>query len=290
MKAPALFLRELRLEHTLFALPFAYTGAIFAARGVPSWHALLWITLAVLGARTAAMAANRYFDREIDARNPRTARRALASGALSPAWMVWATVAGLALLLLAAWMLNPLCVYLMPVAALLLLAYPLCKRFTWLVHFVLGAVDGLAPLGAYVGITGTVSPAAFLLFGAVTVWVGGFDVIYALMDVDVDRAQGIRSLPARFGEGSGRRLPLALHVLMCALLLAAGASAGLGYAYYASVMAGIVLVAYERRLFDTAPNLFVVNERVFTANMAFSLVVLAATVAGFVLPAPLGTT
>ena len=156
-----LFLREIRLEHTLFALPFAYVGAVLGARGFPSWHALLWITLAVLGARTAAMAANRYFDRDIDARNPRTARRALATGALSPVVMVWAIVLGLALLLLSAWMLNPLCVKLLPIAALGVLVYPLCKRFTWLVHFVLGAVDGLAPLGAFIGVTGTVSPSAF---------------------------------------------------------------------------------------------------------------------------------
>ncbi|HEY1429531.1 MAG TPA: UbiA family prenyltransferase, partial [Candidatus Tumulicola sp.] len=148
------FLKEIRIEHTLFALPFAYVGAIVAARSIPSWTALVWITLAVLGARTSAMAINRYLDRDIDARNPRTARRALANGTLSPAAMLWATAAGLALLVLAAWMLNPLCVKLLPIAAILLLAYPLCKRFTWTTHFVLGAVDALAPLGAYVAISG----------------------------------------------------------------------------------------------------------------------------------------
>ena len=154
VKSAAVFLREIRVEHTLFALPFAYVGAILAARGIPSLAALIWITLAVLGARTAAMAANRFLDREIDARNPRTARRALASGTLAPATMLWASAAGLALLLISAWMLNPLCVKLMPIAALLVVIYPLCKRFTWTTHFVLGAVDGLAPLGAYVGVAG----------------------------------------------------------------------------------------------------------------------------------------
>lgn len=218
MKVLGLFLREIRIEHTLFALPFAYVGAILAARGIPSPAALGWITLAVLGARTAAMAANRFLDREIDARNPRTARRALASGALPPAAMVWASLAGLALLLWAAWMLNPLCVKLMPVAALLLLIYPLCKRFTWASHFVLGAVDGLAPLGAYIGIAGTITLPALLLFAAVTIWVAGFDIIYALMDLAVDEAQGIRSLPARFGEASGRVLPIVLHAAMLLLL------------------------------------------------------------------------
>ena len=164
MSTISIFLKEIRIEHTFFALPFAYTGAIVAAHGIPSWWSLLWITLAVLGARTAAMAANRLFDRDLDARNPRTARRALATGTLSPAVMVWAIAAGLLLLLYSAWMLNPLCVKLMPLAALGVLIYPLCKRFTWSTHFVLGAVDGLAPLGAYIGVAGTVGAPAVLLF------------------------------------------------------------------------------------------------------------------------------
>ena len=277
------FLKEIRIEHTLFAMPFAYVGAVFAARGIPSLWAVIWITLAVFGARTAAMAANRYFDREIDAKNPRTARRAVASGELSPSVMVWAIFLGFALLLLSAWMLNPLCVKLMPIAALGVLVYPLCKRFTWFVHFVLGAVDGLAPLGAYIGITGTVSTSAFLLFGAVTVWVAGFDIIYALMDVSVDRAEGIRSLPARFGEKWGRWLPIVLHGVMALLLAAAGAAANAGWPYYAGVAAAIALTVYEDRLFGLSENLFVLNERIFTSNMTFSIVFLAATVAGFVL-------
>jgi len=282
MKA-ALFLREIRIEHTLFALPFAYAGAVVAARGLPSWAALGWITLAVLGARTAAMAANRYLDRDIDARNPRTARRAVASGALSPASMVWAVIIGLGVLLWAAWMLNPLCVKLMPIAAVLLLIYPLCKRFTWLVHFVLGAVDALAPLGAYIGIAGTVSWAAMLLFLAVTIWVAGFDIIYALMDVAVDRAQGLSSLPARFGESSGRVLPIALHVVMALLLALIGSLTRTNPIYYAGVVAAIALVFYEDRLLRVAENVFVLNERVFIANMAFSLVFLATTIAGYAL-------
>jgi 4-hydroxybenzoate polyprenyltransferase len=277
----ALFLREIRIEHTLFALPFAYVGAFMAARGLPSWAQLGWITLAVLGARTAAMAANRYFDREIDARNPRTARRAVASGALSPGSMVWAVAIGLAVLLWSAWMLNPLCVKLMPVAALLLLGYPLCKRFTWLVHFVLGAADALAPLGAYIGITGTVTWPALLLFFAVTVWVAGFDVIYALMDVRVDRAQGLRSLPARFGETAGRVLPGLLHSAMLVLLALAGFFAEAGWIYYLGVIAAAALVLYEDRLFDVAENVFALNERVFIANMIFSLCFLVTTAISF---------
>ena len=287
MKA-VLFLKELRIEHTLFALPFAYVGALLAARGFPSWAALGWITLAVVGARTAAMAANRYLDRDIDARNPRTARRAVASGALAPATMLWAVAAGLIVLLGAAWMLNPLCVELMPVAALALLIYPLCKRFTWLAHFVLGAVDALAPLGAYIGIAGRADWPAVLLFLAVTLWVAGFDIIYALLDLPIDRAQGIRSLPARFGETSAHALPLALHLVMLGLLAWAGWTAHAGWLYYAGVAAAAVLVAYERRLLDTAENPFALNDRIFVSNMTFSVVFLGTTAANYLAPAARG--
>jgi 4-hydroxybenzoate polyprenyltransferase len=283
MNNARLFLKEIRIEHTFFALPFAYTGAIVAAGGLPSWWALLWITLAVLGARTAAMAANRYFDRDIDARNPRTARRALATGDLPPSVMLWAIALGLALLLYGAWMLNPLCVKLMPLAALGVLGYPLCKRFTWGTHFVLGAVDALAPLGAYIGITGTIALPAVLLFVAVTVWVAGFDIIYALMDLGVDREQGLASVPSRLGENAGRRLPALLHVLMLCALALAGYTAGAGRWYYLGVLASAALIVYEERQFSAAPNVFVLNERIFLANMSFSLVFLATTLAGFAL-------
>ncbi len=282
-KQSSLFFKEIRIEHTLFALPFAYVGAVFAARGLPAWGALLWITLAVFGARTAAMAANRYFDRDLDARNPRTARRALASGALAPSVMLWAIAGGLILLLIAAWELNPLCVKLMPLAVLGLLLYPLCKRFTWLVHFVLGAVDALAPLGAFIGITGTITLPAILLFVAVTAWVAGFDIIYALMDLSVDKAQGIRSLPARFGERSARVLPIALHLVMIAALGAAGYLAHAAVGYYAGVALAATLVVYENQQFDLAKNIFALNERIFLTNMAFSVAFLATTLAGFTL-------
>jgi 4-hydroxybenzoate polyprenyltransferase len=281
MRAVRLFLREIRLEHTLFALPFAYVGAILAARGLPTAAQIGWITLAVLGARTAAMAANRFLDREIDARNPRTARRALASGTLPPSTMLWAAVAGLSILLWAAWMLNPLCLKLLPIAVVLLLIYPLCKRFTWLTHFVLGAVDGLAPLGAYVAIAGKITLPAVALFVAVTIWVAGFDIIYALMDLTVDRDQGISSLPARFGERSGRFVPILLHLAMLALLTGAGILDGAGRAYYLGIAALAILILYEEYLFRSGANLFVINERVFLSNMAFSVVFLLTTLGAY---------
>jgi 4-hydroxybenzoate polyprenyltransferase len=274
-------LREIRLEHTLFALPFAYVGAVLAAHGLPTLHQFVWITLAVLGARTAAMAANRYIDRDIDARNPRTARRALATGTLAPGVMLAAAAAGIAILILAAFQLNPLCVKLLPLAALGILAYPFCKRFTWGTHFVLGAVDGLAPLGAFIAVSGTVSLAALLVFAAVTIWVAGFDIIYALMDREIDVAQNIRSIPARFGESSGRRLPIALHATMILLLAGAGALAGVGPPYYLGVAFAAALTWYEDRLFGRSKNIFVLNERVFVSNMVFSVAFLATTLGGF---------
>ena len=274
-------LREIRVEHTFFALPFAYAGAVFAAHGLPTLHQFVWITLAVLGARTAAMATNRYVDRDIDARNPRTARRALADGTLAPSTMLVTAALGIVLLVIAAANLGPLCLRLLPLAALGIFAYPFCKRFTWGVHFVLGAIDGFAPLGAYIAIAGTVSVSAALLFVAVTLWVAGFDIIYALMDRDIDVAQRIRSIPARFGEASGRRLPLALHLAMAVLLGVAGVLAPVGPLYYLGVAAVLGLVWYENRLFAKAPNVFVLNEGVFIANMVFSVVFLMTTYAGF---------
>lgn len=278
-----LFLRDIRIEHTLFALPFAYVGAVMAARGLPSAWQLLWITLAVIGARTSAMAANRFFDRTIDARNPRTAARPTASGKLQPRVMAVAIVSGLALLTFSAAMLNPLCLKLFPIAAFGVLFYPLCKRFTWGTHFFLGAVDGLAPLGAFIGVAGAVTYPALLLFVAVTLWVAGFDVIYALMDYGIDVEQGIRSIPARFGRGTGRWVPILLHVAMTVLLLFAGTLSGAHLAYYIGVALAAVLVFYEDRLFGIAKNFFVLNDRVFVTNMAFSVVFLLTTLAGFTL-------
>ncbi len=277
----AAFFKEIRIEHTLFALPFAYTGAIFAAGGIPRLHALIWITLAVLGARTAAMAANRYLDREIDARNPRTANRELAAGRLDPAVMLWACGAGLVLLTISAWELNPLCVKLLPVAALGAIFYPLCKRYTWLTHFVLGAVDALAPLGAFIAIRGGIDLSAVLLFLAVTVWVAGFDVIYALMDFAVDRAQTLSSLPARFGERTARSWATGLHALMIVLLTAAGLAGHAGKLYVLGVLAAGVLLLAEIRALEREPDIFALNDLVFKANMAFSVVFFATTAVAF---------
>jgi len=279
-----LFLAEIRIEHTLFALPFAYVGAIIAARGLPTVWQFAWITLAVLGARTAAMSANRLFDREIDARNPRTARRALPTGALGQNVMVIAIVAGLGLLLISALSLNPLCVVLMPIAAVGVVVYPFCKRFTWMTHFVLGAVDGFAPLGAFIAVAGTVTWAALALFAAVALWVAGFDVAYALMDLPIDRQQSLRSLPARFGAASAPPALLLSHAVTVAALAAVGIWSSATWPYAIGIVAGVALVLYEWRLLGSNINVFALNDRIFTANMIFSVVFLISTAAAFGIP------
>jgi 4-hydroxybenzoate polyprenyltransferase len=277
-----LFLRDIRVEHTLFALPFAYVGAVMGARGLPSWWQLLWITLAVVGARTAAMAANRYFDKDLDAKIPRTAKRAVASGKLPASVMLWAIAGGLALLVVSAAVLNPLCLKLLPLAAVGVVVYPLLKRFTWLVHFVLGAVDACAPLGAYVAVTGRVDLPALLLFVAVTVWVAGFDILYALMDLQYDLTLDMRSFPQQFGERSARVWPIVLHVVMSFALLGAGLLAHAGWLYYAGVAIAAGVTIYEERLIALAKDVFVLNERVFLTNMGFSVAFLGTTLASYV--------
>ena len=283
MKPLRLLLEELKIEHTLFALPFAYVGALLGARALPTLHQIVWITIAVLGARTAAMAANRLLDARVDARNPRTARRHVASGALSPRAMLWAIVAGLALLTIAAWQLNPLCLELLPIGAAAVLVYPLVKRWTWGVHFVLGAVDGLAPLGAWIAVTGRVEPAALVLFAAVTLWVAGFDILYALMDRDFDLREGVRSIPARFGMKAGRLLPALLHGLVIAALALCGAMTGVHPLYWLGVVIAAFLLAYERLLIGRQHDVVALNAAVFNANMLFSVIFFLCTAASVVL-------
>ena len=253
------------------------------ARGLPTFAQLFWITVAVAGARTAAMAANRFFDRSVDAANPRTAQRPTASGALPASVMPAAVIVGVLVTLVAAWNLNPLCVALLPLATIAILIYPLCKRFTWGSHFLLGAVDGFAPLGAFIGVTGTVTFPAILLFLAVTIWVAGFDILYALMDYDVDVAQNLRSIPVRFGIAAGRSLPLVLHVGMVIVLWIAGVLSAASPIYYAGVVLAALLVLYESRLIRIATNVFALNDRVLATNMAFSVAFLATTLVAFVL-------
>ncbi len=228
------FLELIKFEHTIFALPFAYLGMILAADGLPTWDVIFWITLAMASARTLAMGSNRIADRWIDARNPRTAERPLNTGRISirTAWA--GTVLAGVILALAVRQLGPLPWRLLPGAYLFLVGYSFTKRFTWLSHFVLGFTDGLAPLGAWAAIRGSLFTLAdlpaWVLMAVVTLWIGGFDLIYACQDVDFDREHKLYSVPARMGVAFSLRLSGLLHALTTLLLLWPGAAPGAGLA------------------------------------------------------------
>ena len=188
---PQRFASLVKIEHTVFALPFAYVGAFLAVDGVPSVHDLLWITVAMVGARSLAMGLNRLIDAGLDARNPRTARRELPAGLLSPAQVLAFCAASLVVFLVSVYQLDPLVHWLWPIPVAGFVIYPYLKRWTWLTHLWLGAVDGLAPVGAWAAITGTIPWEAWALGGAVALWVAGFDLFYSLLDLEVDREQGL---------------------------------------------------------------------------------------------------
>jgi 4-hydroxybenzoate polyprenyltransferase len=237
-----------KLEHTVFALPYAYAGAILAAGQVPDAQLLAWITVAMVGARSLAMALNRLIDAGIDARNPRTARRELPAGLLTPVQVGAFAAASLAVFLVAVWQLPPVTHVLWPIPVLGFVIYPYLKRFTWLCHPFLGAVDGLAPVGGWIAVTGTVDWQPFLLGGAVALWIGGFDIIYATMDLEIDRREGLHSIPLRFGVGTALLITRIAHAGSVALLIWLGINLGLGPLYWLGLAVVAVLLAYENSI------------------------------------------
>jgi 4-hydroxybenzoate polyprenyltransferase len=241
---PALFARLIKVEHSVYALPFAYAGAFLAARGLPGWSQLLWITVAMVGARSAAMALNRLVDAELDARNPRTATRELPAGRLGRREVWLFTAVSVALLVLAAFELSTPCRYLWPIPLAAFVAYPYTKRFTWFCHYALGLTLGLAPAAAWLAVTGSLAPEAWLLFFAVGLWVGGFDVIYAIFDLDFDHAHGLHSIPVAVGQKRALRVAMLSHVATVALLAEVGVLAGLGAAYWIGLTAVAALLAW----------------------------------------------
>lgn len=268
---PRRFASLVKLEHTVFALPFAYVGAFLAADGFPGWHNMLWLTVAMGGARTLAMALNRLIDAELDGRNPRTAARELPAGTLTRA-QVWGLCGGaLTLYLVAVFQLEPIVRWLWPIPVVLFVVYPYLKRVTWLCHLWLGACTGLAPLGAWIAVTGTAPWEAWALFAAQGLWVAGFDLFYALFDLDHDRAAGLRSWATRFGERGVFAGARVFHTATVVLLAAVGFGLGSGAFYWLGVAAVAALLAYEHLLVRPG-DLRRLNAAFFKVNGLISVV------------------
>ena len=242
------FMNLVRLEHTVFALPYAYVGAILAVDGWPGFEVLLWITVVMFGARSFAMAVNRLVDAAIDARNPRTAGRELPAGRLGRPQVIGFAAVSLALFVVGISQLPPITHWLAPIVIAAFVIYPYLKRVTPLCHLWLGIVDGLAPVGGWVAVTGHFDIAAWLLGAAVACWIAGFDIIYATMDIDVDRAEGLHSMPADYGVARALYISRALHALSVVALAGVGWSLGLGPVYVVGVIAVAALLAYEQHL------------------------------------------
>jgi 4-hydroxybenzoate polyprenyltransferase len=268
------FLRLVTIEHSVFALPFAYLAALSAMYSLPPasagehrvrWGDLLLITIAMVAARTFAMAANRIIDREIDARNPRTAKRDLVTGAVSMRTALTGALVALGIFLLAAGLLSALCLTLAPLAVVPLVVYPYAKRFTWAPHAILALAQTVAPVGSWIAVTGSWSWSAVVLGLAVGTWIGGFDIIYACQDVLADRGQSVRSLPARFGVRRALLVARVVHVVTFGLFVAYGAVEGFGGFWLAGLVVTGTAFVYEHTLVRP-DDLSKVNRAFFTVN------------------------
>jgi len=266
-----LTLTAIKFSHSIFALPFALLSAFFAANGVPPARTLTWIVVAAIGARTAAMGFNRIADRSIDAANPRTANRELPAGRLSVFYMSVLVLAGAALLLLAAAELNRLCLMLSGPTLAVLFGYSLTKRFTSASHLVLGFALGLAPVGAWVAVRGTIAAIPLVFCAAVTFWTAGFDVLYSLQDLDFDRRAGLFSIPARIGAARAILVSRLFHLATFVLLVLAAILSGRGWIFFTGVLAAGALLVWEQSLVD-ARDLSRLDAAFFTANGLVSVV------------------
>lgn len=277
------FLEMIKFSHTLFALPFAFTGALLAARGLPSAAQALWILLAMVGARTAAMGMNRLIDAEIDAHNPRTATRAIPAGQISKGSVAIFIFLSILLLLFAAYRLNPLCLKLSPVALFFLALYSYCKRFTAFAHVILGLCLAAAPIGAWIAIRGEVSLPPIILGAAVLFWVAGFDILYALQDLEFDRSAGLHSIPVSLGVNGSLWLARIFSVIMILLLLWLRLALDMGMPFLCGIGATSLLLFYEHLLLKDG-DLGKLNLAFFTMNGYVSIIILIATFAEIFIP------
>ena len=267
-------LEMIKWEHSIFALPFALCGAMLAAGGLPSLRQLVWIIVAMIAARSAAMAFNRWADAAIDAANPRTSARALPAGRLTPGFVASFVVVSSAIFIVAASQLNRLSLMLSPVALAVLLLYSYTKRVTRWSHLVLGFALGIAPAAAWIAVRGSLDPRILLLTAAVTFWVGGFDVLYACQDFDFDRQSGLHSIPRHMGIRSALWIARGFHAVMVLLLVALLIVFGMGKLAACGVLAVMLLLLYEHSLVR-ASDLSKLNAAFFTMNGVISVVFFA---------------
>jgi 4-hydroxybenzoate polyprenyltransferase len=269
-------LEMIKFEHTIFALPFAFTGALLAARGLPSWSTVLWISAAMVGARSAAMGFNRWADRVFDAENPRTSMRALPQGLVTPAQVILFTAVSSALLVYAAYRLNTLSFVLSPVALAVVFFYSYTKRFTFLSHAFLGLAICLAPIGSWIAVTGKIEPPALVLGAAVLFWLLGFDVLYALQDMDFDRKSGLHSIPQQFGVGRSLWISRISHAVTMAALFWLYALLSLGWLYLVGVIIALCMIIYEHTLVSEN-DLSKLNMAFFNMNGTISVTIFVFT-------------
>jgi len=266
------FLETIKFSHTVFALPFAFTGAVLAASGFPSLYQVFWILLAMVGARTAAMGLNRLIDAEIDRANPRTRGRAIPAGLLGKKSVALCSAAAAILFIFAAYRLNFLCFILSPLALFFLVLYSYCKRFTALSHVVLGLCLAAAPVGAWIAIRGSLELTPIVLGIAVMFWVAGFDILYALQDLEFDRSTGLCSIPARLGVRGSLLMARLFHIVTLGMLLFLFVVAGRGNLYLTGVIIAALLLSYEHWLVKDG-DLTKLNAAFFTMNGYISITV-----------------
>lgn len=270
------FFKMIKLEHSLFALPFAFAGMFLAANGIPSLRTVILVTIAMVGARSAAMGMNRFADAEIDARNPRTASREIPAGNISKKKTLIYIAVSLAIYFIATFMMNKLTAILSPVPILVFILYSYTKRFTNMCHLVLGLALGLAPIGAWIAVTGTINLPPFILCFAILAWVAGFDILYAIQDIDFDRSEGLYSIPAYLGAGGALITARILHIIAFILFASLMAVSNLGYAYLAGVLISGALMAYEHSLISKN-DLSKLNMAFFNMNAYISITIMVFT-------------
>ncbi|GAF65300.1 4-hydroxybenzoate polyprenyltransferase [Bacillus sp. TS-2] len=274
IKKVKIILEMIKFEHTLFALPFAFFGAVLGSAiiqgSLPSISQWIWITLAMVGARSAAMGLNRVIDAKIDARNPRTESRAIPAGLISKLEVMIFIIISFIILFVSAFQLNMLAVYLLPIAVFFLVIYSYTKRFTWACHIILGFTIAIAPLGGWVGATGTLTLAAFILFIAVSMWTAGFDVIYATQDLDYDKEYKVYSIPSRFGLVNALRIAKGLHIISFLAFLSLYFFTPLSWLYLIGVLIAGAIMVYEHSIIS-AKDMSRLNVAFFTMNGILSV-------------------